>query len=56
MNINELVAIDVHTAPEMSCHEPDDDYRQFEDAKRKYFKSGSPPTIERPLPITANAE
>ena len=46
MNIDDLTAIDVHTHAEVSCHQPDDDYAQeFEDAKKKYFKSGQPPTI-----------
>lgn len=46
MNIDELIAIDVHTHAEVSCHAPDDDYRiEFEEAKRKYFKSGEPPSI-----------
>jgi predicted TIM-barrel fold metal-dependent hydrolase len=50
MKIDDLVAIDVHTHAEVSCHQPDDDYAQeFEDAKRKYFKSGQPPTIQETI-------
>ena len=46
MNVNELIAIDVHAHAEVSCRQPEDDYAQeFEDAKKKYFKSGQPPTI-----------
>jgi predicted TIM-barrel fold metal-dependent hydrolase len=50
MNIDDLVAIDVHTHAEVSCHQPDDDYAQeFETAKRQYFKSGQPPTIQETI-------
>jgi hypothetical protein len=46
MNVNDLVAIDVHAHAEVSCRQPEDDYAQeFEEAKKKYFKSGQPPTI-----------
>jgi uncharacterized protein len=46
MKIDELVAIDVHTHAEISCRHPEDDYAQdIEEQKRKYFKSGNPPTI-----------
>ena len=46
MNAADLIAIDIHTHAEVSCHAPDDDYRiEFEEAKRKYFKSGAPPSI-----------
>jgi predicted TIM-barrel fold metal-dependent hydrolase len=46
MNVNELIAIDVHAHAEVSCRQPEDDYAQeFEEAKKKYFKSGQPPTI-----------
>src|SRR6187549_3671499 len=42
----DLIAIDVHTHAEVSCRQPDDDYAQeIEEQKKKYFKSGSPPTI-----------
>jgi hypothetical protein len=41
MNIDELIAIDVHTHAEVSCHQPFDEYgKEFDDAKVKYFKSG----------------
>lgn len=46
MNVDELIAIDVHAHAEVSCRQPQDDYAQeFEDAKKQYFKSGQPPTI-----------
>lgn len=46
MKAADLIAIDIHTHAEVSCHAPDDDYRiEFEEAKRKYFKSGAPPSI-----------
>ena len=46
MKIDELVAIDVHTHAEISCREPEDDYASdIEEQKRKYFKTGTPPTI-----------
>lgn len=39
-NLSELVAIDVHTHAEVSCKQPDDDYRpEFEVAFAKHFKS-----------------
>ncbi len=47
MKTADLVAIDVHTHAEISCRQPDDDYAQeIEEQKKKYFKSGSPPTIQ----------
>jgi predicted TIM-barrel fold metal-dependent hydrolase len=50
MKIDDLIAIDIHTHAEISCHQPDDDYAQeFEEAKRKYFKSGQPPTIQETI-------
>ena len=46
MNVNDLIAIDVHAHAEVSCRQPEDDYGQeFEEAKKKYFKSGQAPTI-----------
>ena len=46
MKTDDLIAIDVHTHAEISCREPDDDYAQeLEEQKKKYFKSGNPPTI-----------
>ena len=46
MNIQDLVAIDVHTHAEVSCrHEPDEVWKTFEDASAKYFKAGKRPTI-----------
>ena len=46
MNIADLIAIDVHTHAEVSCHQPFDEFgKEFDDAKVKYFKSGKLPTI-----------
>ncbi len=47
MKTEDLIAIDVHTHAEISCRQPEDDYAQeIEEQKKKYFKSGSPPTIQ----------
>ncbi len=46
MKFEDLVAIDVHTHAEVSCRQPEDDYaNDIEEQKKKYFKSGNPPTI-----------
>ena len=46
MNIDELVAIDVHTHAEVSCHQPMDPFWEpFDAAASKYFKVGKRPTI-----------
>ncbi len=46
MNINDLVAIDVHTHAEVSCRQPADEvWQEYEDAATKYFKAGKRPTI-----------
>ena len=46
MNVNGLVAIDVHTHAEVSCRQPTDAFwRPYEDAADKYFKAGRRPTI-----------
>ena len=46
MNVNELIAIDVHTHAEVSCRqEPDAAWAPFEAASAKYFKAGKRPTI-----------
>lgn len=46
MNLQELVAIDVHTHAEVSCRQPADEvWREYEEAASKYFKSGKRPTI-----------
>ena len=46
MKTDQLIAIDVHTHAEISCREPEDDYAsEIEEQKKKYFKSGNPPTI-----------
>lgn len=50
MDTEKLVAIDIHTHAEVSCHAPDDDYRQeFEAAKRKYFKTDHTPSIDETI-------
>jgi uncharacterized protein len=47
ININEIVAIDVHTHAEVSCRQPHDDFRpEFDEAFAKYFKSTHRPTIQ----------
>lgn len=47
MKLDELIAIDVHTHAEVSCRLPEDDYAgEIEEQKKKYFKSGNPPTIQ----------
>ena len=50
MNIDELVAIDVHTHAEVSCRQPADAFwTPFEEAASKYFKVGKRPTIAETL-------
>ena len=39
MNIQDLIAIDVHTHAEVSCCQPYDEFgRAFDEAASKYFK------------------
>jgi hypothetical protein len=46
MDLENLVAIDVHTHAEVSCLQPVDElWKQYEDAASKYFKAGKRPTI-----------
>ena len=46
MNLQNLVAIDVHTHAEVSCRQPVDEvWKAYEDAASKYFKAGKRPTI-----------
>ena len=46
MNIDQLIAIDIHTHAERSCRQPVDDvWQTYEDAASKYFKAGKRPTI-----------
>jgi uncharacterized protein len=46
MNVNDLIAIDVHTHAEVSCRQPTDaNWQPFEEAANKYFKAGKRPTI-----------
>ena len=50
MNVDDLVAIDVHTHAEVSCRQPADAFWQpYEDAANKYFKVGKRPTIAETL-------
>ena len=46
MNVDDLVAIDVHTHAEVSCRQPPDEvWKEYEDAASRYFKAGKRPTI-----------
>jgi hypothetical protein len=46
MNIENLIAIDVHTHAEVSCRQPYDEFgREFDEAASKYFKFDKRPTI-----------
>ena len=48
IDIEKVVAIDVHTHAEVSCRQPHDDYRPELDAGfAKYFKSDERPTIQQ---------
>lgn len=50
MNIDELVAIDVHTHAEVSCRHPQDEvWQPYEAAASKYFKTGKRPTISETI-------
>ena len=47
INLDETIAIDVHTHAEVSCCQPHDDYRsEFDVAFAKYFKSDKRPPIQ----------
>src|SRR6204780_5991482 len=46
MNLQDLIAIDVHTHAEVSCRQPVEEvWKQYEAAASKYFKAGKRPTI-----------
>jgi len=46
VNVQDLIAIDVHTHAEVSCRQPADEvWQTFEDAASKYFRAGTRPTI-----------
>jgi len=46
MNLQNPVAIDVHTHAEVSCRQPVDEvWKAYQDAASKYFKAGKRPTI-----------
>ena len=55
MNVNDLIAIDVHTHAEVSCRHPADEYGKIDVAADKYFKTSHRPTIAEPSPTTVNA-
>ena len=56
MNIDELIAIDVHTHAEVSCRQPHDEvWQPYDEAASKYFKVGSARPSPRPSPTTASA-
>jgi predicted TIM-barrel fold metal-dependent hydrolase len=47
LDLNKLTAIDVHTHAEVSCTQPQDDYRpELDHAFVKYFKSDKRPTMQ----------
>ena len=47
IDIDKIVAIDVHTHAELSCKQPHDDYRaDLDEAFAKYFKSTQRPSIQ----------
>ena len=47
IDLNQVIAIDVHTHAEVSCRQPHDDYRpEFDEAFKKYFKVDHRPTIQ----------
>ena len=46
MQLDNLIAIDVHTHAEVSCRQPADaEWQRYEEAAGKYFKAGKRPTI-----------
>jgi len=50
MNVNELVAIDMHVHAEVSCCQPVDPiWKTYEDAASKYFKAPPRPTIDQTI-------
>ncbi|MCB0096430.1 MAG: amidohydrolase [Caldilineaceae bacterium] len=50
MNIQDLIAIDVHTHAEVSCCQPYDEFgRAFDEAASKYFKFDKRPTIDETI-------
>lgn len=47
LNLENIVAIDVHVHAEVSCTQPHDDYRpELDEAFARYFKSDKRPTIQ----------
>ena len=50
LDIQNIVAIDVHTHAERSCHQAPDDFRpELDEAFAKYFKSNERPTIQQTI-------
>lgn len=50
MNLNDIVAIDIHTHAEVACKQPHDDFRpEFDESFAKYFKSDHRPTIQETI-------
>jgi predicted TIM-barrel fold metal-dependent hydrolase len=50
MNVDDLVAIDMHTHAEVSCRqEPDPFWAPFEEAASRYFKAGKRPSIQETI-------
>lgn len=46
MNLDQLIAIDMHVHAEVSCRNPVDEvWKEYEDAATSYFKAGKRPTI-----------
>ena len=47
LDLNKIVAIDVHTHAEVSCTQPHDDYRpELDEAFARYFKSNKRPSMQ----------
>lgn len=47
IDLQNIIAIDVHTHAEVSCRQPHDDFRpEFDEAFARYFKSAHRPTIQ----------
>lgn len=47
IDLQHIIAIDVHTHAEVSCRQPHDDFRpEFDEAFARYFKSAHRPTIQ----------
>ena len=50
MNIDDLIAIDIHTHAEVSCCQPPDPYgEEYDRAADKYFRNARRPTIDETI-------